>query len=113
MSPIFFLQSDKTYLCEDSPVAAGLRRAQEISWRQERQDVERELKFQNRLQCMLLFERTRVQWHYRRAGGLFREPGNHFPGSGKSFSGNREVIFREPERSFPECLSFLSEGEAE
>ena len=30
-----------------------------------------------------------------------------------AFSGNREVIFREPLMSFPECLSFLSEGEAE
>ena len=38
----------QTYLCEDAPVAASLRGAQEISWRQERQDVERELEWQKR-----------------------------------------------------------------
>ena len=32
---------------------------------------------------------------------LIIEPGNHFPGTRKSFSGNQEVIFREPGNHFP------------
>ena len=44
---------------------------------------------------------------------LFQQECNGTIDERAAFSGNREVIFREPLMSFPECLSFLSEGEAE
>ena len=34
-----------------------------------------------RTEFMCLSISTRVQWHYRRAGGLFRKPGSNFPGT--------------------------------
>ena len=38
---------------------------------------------------------------------IFREPGSHFPGTGKSFSGNLEVIFREPGSCFRGTGKFI------